>query len=196
MKFEKTNNELEIQQLDNFEIKELSLLDSIIENQTEKTNSLYKVLREQYLEWKKILINILSSSTNKSIALHIMFLIVEIYIKAECVRDFNIIDVSDRISGINYKKNISYFDLMQIGHNLNYFFGIVKNGSPNFPLSNYTDILKIKERIDDLELPDAIKEDYMSLRYNCRRNGDFLCVDNEINERDIERIKEVINIVI
>ena len=101
MKIEKVNNEFEIQELDNFEITDTDTLltKKIMENETDKSNSLYRVLRKQYLEWKKIL-NSTSSSSNKSIALHIMFLIIEIYIKAECIKEFNIPNFSYKIHDI------------------------------------------------------------------------------------------------
>ena len=126
MKIEKVNNEFEIHELDNFEITDMDILltENIMEIETDKSNSLYIVLKEQYLEWKKILTSILSSSSssNKSIVLNIMFLIVEIYIKAECVKEFNISNFTDKIQDIYYQKGKCYFELRQIGHDLNHFF--------------------------------------------------------------------------
>lgn len=201
MKIEKVNNEFEIQELDNFEITDTDTLltKKIIENETDKSNSLYRVLRKQYLEWKKILNSTLSSSSNKSIALHIMFLIIEIYIKAECIKEFNIPNFSYKIQDIYYKEDKSYFQLKQIGHDLNYFFSIVENSDFNSvytKFANFRGFLEIKKRIDDLELPDTIRNDYMSLRYNCNLNGKFLCANNVIDESDIKKIKEVIAIVV
>lgn len=158
MKIEKVNNEFKIQELNNFEITDTDTLltKNIMEIDTDKSNSLYRVLRKQYLEWKKILNSTLSSSSssNKSIALHIMFLIIEIYIKAECIKEFNIPNFSHKIPDIYYKEDKSYFQLKQIGHNLDYFFSIVENSDSNSAytkFANFRGFLEIKKRIDDLD---------------------------------------------
>lgn len=201
MKIEKVNNEFKIQELNNFEITDMDTLltENIMEIETDKSNCLYIVLKEQYLEWKKILNSTLSSSSNKSIALHIMFLIIEIYIKAECVKEFNISNFTDKIPDIYYQKGKCYFELRQIGHDLNHFFSMVSNSNvnnSNFMFTNFKGLLEIKKRIDDLALPDTIKNNYMSLRYNCSLKGEFLCTNNVIDESDIKKIKEVIAIVV
>lgn len=55
MKIEKVTNEFKIQELNNFEITDTDTLltKNIMEIDTDKSNSLYIVLKEQYLEWKK-----------------------------------------------------------------------------------------------------------------------------------------------
>lgn len=52
MKIEKVNNEFKIQELNNFEITDTDTLltKNIMEIDTDKSNSLYRVLRKQYLE--------------------------------------------------------------------------------------------------------------------------------------------------
>lgn len=138
----------------------------------------------------------LTLSINKSIALHIMFLIIEIYIKAECVKEFNIINFTQKIQNIQYKDGMPYFQLKQVGHDINYFFNIV-NKIEEYPMfTNLSALLKIKKRLDDLELPDNIKKDYISLRYNCDLKGNYLYQNDTLSENDIEKIKEVINNVL
>lgn len=196
MKIEKTNYELGIRKLKEIDLIDISLSKNIIQIQTEKSDSLYLILRNQYLEWKKILVNMLTLSINKSIALHIMFLIIEIYIKDECVKEFNITNFTQKIQNIKYKEGMSYFQLRQIGHDINYFFNMF-NKIEEYPMfTNLSVLLEIKELLDDLELPDNIKEDYMSLKYNCDLKGNYLCQDNKLSEKDIEKIKEVIDNVL
>ena len=59
-------------------------------------NPLYEVLKNQYSDWKNITMIVLEQSNNKSILLYLMFVTVEIYIKAECVRYFMIKKIKSR----------------------------------------------------------------------------------------------------
>lgn len=197
MKNQVLNRKIKIQNIDYSEFDKISLSDHIIIDQIDKSNNLYLLLRKQYLDWKNILIDVLSNSTNKSIALYIMFLTVEIYIKAECVKEFNIINFDDRVENVSYKKGVPYFQLKQIGHGLNYFFEVINDSSKYPKFTNLSNLKEIQQRIDDLNLYDTVINNYMSLRYNCNLNGEFLYKENNmIEDNEKKKIREVINNVL
>lgn len=91
-----------------FDIKEISKkVDINIDDYSSKKleqkeisneNPLYEVLKNQYNDWKNITMIALEQSNNKSILLYFMFVTVEIYIKAELTRNFNIISYDQCVS--------------------------------------------------------------------------------------------------
>ena len=174
-----------------------SLSDKIIENEINKTNEIYEVFRQQYLDWKKTLTNTIKCTNNKSILLYIMFVTVEIYIKSEVIRCCNINHFKDVIKDVHYKNENSFFKISFIGHDLYEFFRFLeKNQDKRF--LKIKKLLELEKRIMLIDVYKNINNNYTSLRYNCDNNGNYL-LKNEANlasNVDKERIEEVIKYVL
>ncbi len=162
----------------------------------EKNKFFYEVYKKQYSDWKNILIQELKLSNNKCILTYIMFITVEVYIKAELIKTFNIDDMHRSVKEISYKSTKKNFVLGQIDHDLNSFFKFIDDNQDNPMLKNLIKLLIIRDKIELLELGDKITNDYMSLRYNYNKQGDLLIENNVLEKEYKEKIEEVIKYVI
>ncbi len=177
-------------------LDEQSLFNSINDKQTKISRNLYSVIRRQYMDLKELNLRMLPFCNNKSETLYIMFLTIEIYIKAEVTKNFNITSYDDKKEGILYKNRNSYFSLSQIGHEIYYFFDFIDSNCQN-PF--YVDLLKfqtIQEKVEQLDLPEKTRRDYISLRYNCDKQTEFFFENNDIDLDEKDEIKEVMKYVV
>lgn len=146
------------------ELEKLDFSIEITNKRSEKSLKLYKMYQKQYKDWKEILTQELEINNNKSILIYMMFITVEIYIKSELIRVFNIDDINRSIENIFYKPNKSNFVLNQIGHDLNYLFNFMTENPSNPIFQNLSGLLMFKEKIKLLELEDDVIKDYTSYK--------------------------------
>ena len=178
------------------DLNNTEFLNKATRERDEKNKVFYGVYKKQYSDWKNILVQELKLSNNKSILTYIMFITVEVYIKAELIKTFNLDDVHRSVKEIIYRPKKKNFVLNQVNHDINYFFKFIDDNHDNPMLKNLIKLLIIRDKIELLELDNKIKNDYVSLRYNYNKQGDFLIEDNILEKEYKEKIEEVIKYVI
>ena len=190
-----------------FDIKEISKkVDINIDDYSSKKleqkeisneNPLYEVLKNQYNDWKNITMIALEQSNNKSILLYFMFVTVEIYIKAELTRNFNIISYDQCIPNFFFNSPNQQFQLRQLKHKVKMMLGHVNNNKNNPIFADLKNLIKIRRELEKLKIDKIINNDYTNLRYNCddKTNFLFLKEENIISNKEEEKIKEVLKYV-
>ena len=190
-----------------FDIKEISKkVDINIDDYSSKKleqkeisneNPLYEVLKNQYNDWKNITMIALEQSNNKSILLYFMFVTVEIYIKAELTRNFNIISYDQCIPNFFFNSPNQQFQLRQLKHKVKMMLGHVNNNKNNPMFADLKNLIKIRRELEKLKIDKIINNDYTNLRYNCddKTNFLFLKEENIISNKEQEKIKEVLKYV-
>lgn len=190
-----------------FDIKEISKkVDINIDDYSSKKleqkeisneNPLYEVLKNQYNDWKNITMIALEQSNNKSILLYFMFVTVEIYIKAELTKNFNIISYDQCIPNFFFNSPNQQFQLRQLKHKVKMMLGHVNNNKNNPMFADLKNLIKIRRELEKLKIDKIINNDYTNLRYNCddKTNFLFLKEENIISNKEKEKIKEVLKYV-
>lgn len=160
-------------------------------------NLLYEVLKNQYNDWKNITMITLEQSNNKSILLYLMFITVEIYIKAECVRYFMIKKLNQDIPYVTFNNFRRPFRVSRISHKVNDILNDISDSKDNDLLLNFDNLIKIRRELEKLKVDKIINDKYTDLRYNCGNNTNFLFPkeENIISNEEKEKIKEVLKYV-
>lgn len=160
-------------------------------------NLLYEVLKNQYNDWKNITMIALEQSNNKSILLYFMFVTVEIYIKAELTRNFNIISYDQCVPNFFFNNPNQQFQLSQLKHKVKMMLGYVNNNKNNLMFVDLKYLIEIRRELEKLKVDKIINNDYTDLRYNCDSETNFLFPKeaNIISNEEKEKIKEVLKYV-
>lgn len=160
-------------------------------------NLLYEVLKNQYNDWKNITMIALEQSNNKSILLYFMFVTVEIYIKAELTRNFNIISYDQCVPNFFFNNPNQQFQLSQLKHKVKMMLGYVNNNKNNPMFVDLKYLIEIRRELEKLKVDKIINNDYTDLRYNCDSETNFLFPKeaNIISNEEKEKIKEVLKYV-
>lgn len=160
-------------------------------------NFLYEVLKNQYNDWKNITMMALEQSNNKSILLYFMFVTVEIYIKAELTRNFNIISYDQCVPNFFFNNPNQQFQLSQLKHKVKMMLGHVNNNKNNPMFVDLKSLIEIRRELEKLKVDKIINNDYTDLRYNCDSETNFLFPKeaNIISNEEKEKIKEVLKYV-
>lgn len=160
-------------------------------------NPLYEVLKNQYSDWKNITMITLEQSNNKSILLYFMFVTVEIYIKAELTRNFNIISYDQYVPNFFFNSPNQQFQLSQLRHKVKMMLGHVNNNKNNPMFVDLKNLIEIRRELEKLKVDKIINNDYTDLRYNCDSETNFLFPKeaNIISNEEKEKVKEVLKYV-
>ena len=160
-------------------------------------NPLYEVLKNQYSDWKNITMIALEQSNNKSILLYFMFVTVEIYIKAELTRNFNIISYDQCVPNFFFNSSNQQFQLSQLRHKVKMMLGHVNNNKNNPMFVDLKNLIEIRRELEKLKVDKIINNDYTDLRYNCDSETNFLFPKeaNIISNEEKEKVKEVLKYV-